>query len=211
MKILSVDDESFSSYGRVIHLDNIKDIADVLEKTKVKEGCTIYCPEDEELMKCKNVDYFKNNIFGGMEIQLGYCNGFNTKLNCLEYHKTSEVNYSNESFILLLAKKEDIISGELDTSKVKAFKVEKDTIVEIYSTTLHYAPCQTKRNQPFKVLVILPKGTNTPIDKVKVIDEEDKYLWMKNKWLLAHKDSQEAKENAYVGLVGENIDIIDII
>ena len=29
----------------------------------------------------------------------------------------------------------------------------------------------------------------------------------KNKWLLAHSESTEATQGAYVGIVGENIDI----
>ena len=37
----------------------------------------------------------------------------------------------------------------------------------------------------------------------------DKSLWARNKWLLAHADSSEAKDGAYVGLKGENIDIKD--
>ena len=36
---------------------------------------------------------------------------------------------------------------------------------------------------------------------------EDKRLWARNKWLLAHKDTSEAAAGAYVGLVGENTDI----
>ena len=37
--------------------------------------------------------------------------------------------------------------------------------------------------------------------------ETDAYGWGCNKWLLAHPDAPEAAQGAYVGLVGENIDI----
>ena len=33
----------------------------------------------------------------------------------------------------------------------------------------------------------------------------------KNKWLLAHAESGEAAQGAYVGLVGKNLDIADSI
>ena len=53
----------------------------------------------------------------------------------------------------------------------------------------------------------LPFGTNTAKPEIQPGNEEDKFLWARNKWLLAHADSSEAKDGAYVGLKGENIDI----
>ena len=59
----------------------------------------------------------------------------------------------------------------------------------------------------FRVAVVLPKNTNTDLDKKPEKDFEDKMLWARNKWLLAHPDSAEAGQGAYIGLVGENITI----
>ena len=59
--------------------------------------------------------------------------------------------------------------------------------------------------------VVLPRSTNTDKPEIKPICEEDKLLFAKNKWLIAHKDTSEAKNGAFVGLVGENIDIKDLI
>ncbi len=206
MKIYSLQDDVFKSYGRIIHHHcDIRELKEALKKTPIPEKGTIYEPEDALLMNLHIFSFIQENLFGGLPIQLGYCNGYNTKLNCLEYHKSSEINFANEDFILLLAKKEEMQDGKLDTKKVKAFFVPKNTLVEIYSTTLHYAPCQTDKT-PFQVLVCLPKGTNTEITKPEILDEEDRYLFMKNKWLIAHKEASEASI-AYVGLVGENIDI----
>ena len=84
-----------------------------------------------------------NRAYGGMPIQIGMCWGYNTKLNCLEYHRDSEVNVGETDFVLLLAKEDEIEDGMLDTAKVKAFRVPAGTAVEVYGTTLHYAPCQT--------------------------------------------------------------------
>ena len=80
-----------------------------------------------------------------MPVQLGYCNGHNTKLNCLEYHRDSEVNLGTKDFILLLAKEDDIQDGKLDTGKVKAFYAPAGVIIEVYATTLHYAPCNSAK------------------------------------------------------------------
>jgi hypothetical protein len=40
---------------------------------------------------------------------------------------------------------------------------------------------------------------------------EDVLLWARNKWLIAHAESDEARQGAFVGLVGENIDIASLI
>ena len=151
------------------------------------------------------------HCYGGMPVQLGWCNGHNTKLNCLEYHRDSEFNLGTEDFILLLAKQEDIVDGVLGTAKVKAFRAPAGTLIECYATTLHYAPCHCDPNKGFRVLVALPWLTNTDKPNIQVLSPEDKLLWARNKWLLAHPESAEAAQGAYVGLTGENIDIADSI
>lgn len=147
-----------------------------------------------------------------MPVQLGWCNGHNTKLNCLEYHRDSEFNLGTQDFILLLAKMDDIDeNGKLDTAKVKAFRAPAGTLVEVYATALHYAPCHTDAAKGFRVMVALPWLTNTDKPALRQLAPEDKLLWARNKWLLAHAESSEAAQGAYVGLVGENIDIADSI
>ena len=102
---------------------------------------------------------------------------------------------------------EDIEDGKLDTAKVKAFRAPAGTLVEVYATTLHYAPCHVDADKGFRVLVALPKGTNTAKPDIQNNGGDDPLLWACNKWLLAHAKSAEAKAGAYVGLVGENIHI----
>ena len=143
------------------------------------------------------------DLFGGMPFQLGCCNGHNTKLNCLEYHRDSEFNLGTEDFILLLAKMDDIVNDVLDTAKVKAFFVPKGVLVEVYATTLHYAPCHADPAKGFRVLVGLPLNTNTDYRPGKGKNTLDKSLWARNKWLLAHPESSEAADGAYVGLKGD--------
>ena len=53
----------------------------------------------------------------------------------------------------------------------------------------------------FQIAIILPKGTNYE----KPAIHECPLLWGSNKWLLAHPDSPEAKQGAYIGLKGENL------
>ena len=213
MKILSVFDPEFKPYGKVITgmEETVAEILAALEQTPLPEGVG-YVPTEPILQELPAATELSDNLFGGMPAQLGWCNGHNTKLNCLEYHRDSEFNLGTQDFVLLLAKMEDIgDDGKLDTAKVKAFRAPAGTLIECYATTLHYAPCHCDETKGFRVLVALPWLTNTDKPSIKVLSPEDKLLWARNKWLLAHAESAEAAQGAYVGLVGENIDIADSI
>lgn len=212
MKIYSVYDKEFKAYGRVISGYDTAELMKTLDAvTPLPEG-VIYTPEQPELQHLPIAAEFRDRLYGGMPVQLGWCNGHNTKLNCLEYHRDSEVNLGTEDFILLLGKQEQIgEDGMFDTADVRAFHVPADTLVEVYATTLHYAPCSAKAGQGFRVLVILPQGTNTEKPTCTSGNREDSLLTARNKWLLAHSDSDEAQNGAVIGLKGENIDIIDMI
>ena len=209
MQILNVTDPEFTNYGRIIegYEAEITEIMETLgEKTPVPAG-TDYVAEDKVLQELPAADKITNSLFGGSPMQFGWCNGHNTKLNCLEYHRSSEINLGATDFILLLAKREEIVDYKIDSSKVKAFKVPKGVMVEVYATALHYAPCQASKDSGFQVLVGLPKGTNVGMPSFTPGNQEDKLMTATNKWLLAHKESSEAADGAWVGITGENIDI----
>ena len=211
MKIHSVYDPEFKLYGQVLEGYDTTCLLKAMNTIPLPESGTAYEPSIPTLEATCLYGLFQNNAYGGMPVQLGMCWGHNTKLNCLEYHRDSEVNVGEGDFILLLAKQDEIEDGKLDTAKVKAFKVPACIPVEVYATTLHYAPCHVNESEGFRVAVVLPRGTNTAAPGAAPINEEDKWLTARNKWLLAHPDSVEASQGAYVGLVGENIDIKGIL
>ncbi len=213
MKIESVFSHSFEKYGKILTGYDVTSLLSKLdETTKKPSDSVIYEPGDADLESLPIAKEFSANAYGGMPIQIGYCNGFNTKLNCLEYHRGSELNIPANDMVLLLASLSAVKNGTLDTSLVEAFYVPKGTVVQVYETTLHYAPCNAVQNgvvsdEGFRVIIVLPKDTNTEKPNLSVIDEEDKLLWARNKWLIAHPDSSEAKAGAFVGLKGVNIDL----
>ena len=208
MKIYKVTDPEFKEYGRVVKGDCTDQILKVLkEQTPIPEG-TVYVPDFEPISSLEEAKAAQNALFGGVPAQFGYCNGHNTKLNCLEYHRCSEFNLGTEDFILLLARQPEIEDGFLDTAKVKAFRVPAGVLVEIYATTLHYAPCHADAEKGFQVLVVLSKGTNTDRPQTDSDCDELTYLTAANKWLLAHEESSEAKGGARVGLKGKNLDLM---
>ena len=207
MKIYSVADPEFKPYGKVLEGYDTAELIDAMNAIAFPESGVAYEPGIDSLEACGIFARLKDAGFGGMPIQLGFCWGHNTKLNCLEYHRDSEINIGTTDFILLLAKEDEIEDGVLDTAKVKAFRVPKGVAVEVYATTLHYAPCQVPEEDGFRVAVVLPLGTNTDKPAFETVCEEDKWMTARNKWLLAHPDSAEAKDGAHIGLRGENIDI----
>ncbi len=208
MKIYSVSDHAFKPYGKVLTGFDTAALVAAMKTIPMPESGTAYEPGIEVLEACGIFNEMRDRAYGGMPIQIGMCWGYNTKLNCLEYHRDSEVNVGETDFVLLLAKEDEIEDGMLDTAKVKAFRVPAGTAVEVYGTTLHYAPCQTTE-AGFRVAVVLPKGTNTETPVFEAKSEEDTWLTARNKWLLAHPDSSEAKTGAHIGLTGKNIDILD--
>lgn len=211
MHIYSVYDAEFRPYGRVLEGYDTADLVKALEdKTPLPEGVE-YVPSDKVLEELPVYTQIRDQVYGGMPVQLGWCNGHNTKLNCLEYHRDSEVNLGSRDFILLLGLESDIVDGVLDTATVKAFRCPAGTMVEVFATALHYAPCSAKKGEGFKVLVALPQGTNTEKPVFTPKTEEDTWMTARNKWLLAHAESSEAKDGAHIGLKGENIDIANLI
>ena len=207
MKIYSVNDPEFKAYGKVLKGYDTAELVAAMEAIPLPEEGVSYEPGIASLEACAIFDPLRDRGFGGMPIQLGMCWGRNTKLNCLEYHRDSEINIGAGDFILLLARQDEIENGRLDTAKVKAFRADAGVPVEVYATTLHYAPCHTDASAGFRVAVVLPRGTNTDKPEFKAKSHEDLWMTARNKWLLAHSDSAEAKSGAYVGLVGENTDI----
>ena len=203
MKIKKVTDPEFSRYGRVIDGYDFSKLIKAMEHTPLPED-VIYEPSIEELETTDVAIDLKMRVYGELPIQIGYCNGHNSKLNALEYHRSSEVNIAATDMILLLGSREDVEDDfTYDTSKVEGFFVPEGTAIEVYATTLHYAPCGVD-GQGFKCVVVLPKGTNLDVVNTHAT-AEDKLLAASNKWLIAHEDAHI--DGAFNGLRGENITV----
>ncbi|HJO93543.1 MAG TPA: DUF4867 family protein [Victivallales bacterium] len=207
LNIKSIDDKSFNKYGRVIEGYEFEQVLDFMNnKSKMPEAGNVYEACITEMESCEVADKLSKNFYGDMPIQVGYCNGQNTSLNGLEYHKCSEINYAVTDFILILGQRQAINKNSFDSNNTEIFFIPEGTALELYQTTLHFAPCKTE-NYGFKCLVILTKGTNSPlVNKREIIDSEDELLFMKNKWLIAHPEAERLVNNgAYVGIKGNNI------
>ena len=171
--------------------------------------------EEEKAIRRKLVERaleaLTTEAFGELPIQIGYCNGHNELLNAVEYHRSSELNIAATDAILILGMQQDIQEDfTYDTSKMEAFLVPAGVGVEIYATTLHYAPCGVN-GAGFQVAVVQPKGTNYPLEKSHAdlsvaAANEDALLTAKNKWLIGHAEGG-LDAGSYIGLKGKNLNV----
>ncbi|SCP95799.1 DUF4867 family protein [Anaerobium acetethylicum] len=206
LTIKSVEDRDFRKYGRIVKGYGIAQLLQAMESTPVPED-VIYTASVREMEDTADAAGFRDFVFGGMPIQIGFCNGHNNMLNALEYHRNSEINIAVTDMVLLLGMQQDMEDDfTYDSAKVEAFLVPAGTAVELYGTTLHYAPCGVD-GKGFKGIVILPEGTNTELEAVPEKNGEDALLFAKNKWLVAHQESGLEADGAFIGLKGENLSI----
>lgn len=211
MKIYEVTDPLFKKYGKVVDEIDFSGLVKALSKTEVPER-VVYEPSVTSLEAEPVMEELSRIFYGEMPIQIGYCNGHNKLLNALEYHRDSEINVAATDAVLMLGLQSEMEDDyTYDTSKVVAFRVPKGVAVEIYATTLHYAPCHVEESG-FQVAVVLPKGTNYPLagKHARISDggkiTEDKLLAAKNKWLIGHEEGGLDKDT-YLGLKGKNLSL----
>ncbi len=214
MKIYEVTDPLFRAYGKVIKNLDVAPLVEAMMQTPCPENGTIYVASDPALEALPVATEIQRVAYGEVPIQIGYCNGHNIYLNALEYHRCSEINIAcGADAILLLGKQTDLDENYgLDTDSVVAFRIPEGVPVEVYATTLHYAPCNAGE-AGFRCVVVLSRGTNEALDTphAAVADNagevnEDSLLTAKNKWLIVHPEGGQAA-GTYPGLRGENLHV----
>lgn len=196
--IYSVNDPAFKPYGRVVQMDT-KAFCQAAEAavTLPEEGSKYLAsvPELEAVAA-----ELQEELCGQLDEQVGLCFGHSNRLNALEWHTCNEFNVAVRELVLLLAKRSDLDGdGRLDANKVKAFYLAQGEMVEVYSDTLHFCPCEVTKDG-FSAIVGLQRGTNLPLE-----NRQQGLLWAKNKWLIAHEDNTPlVQRGAVPGIYGEN-------
>ncbi|MCI8390029.1 MAG: DUF4867 family protein [Roseburia sp.] len=206
MQIYDVTDERFRVYGRVVKNIDFSSLVEELKKTPVPDG-VVYEPKADAFMALPVADQIRRVFYGELPVQIGYCNGHNVLLNAVEYHRCSEVNVAATDAVLIVGRQQDVTENcTYDTAKMEAFLVPAGCAVELYATTLHYAPCHVKEGG-FQVAVILQEGTNYPLNEPHD-NGEDAILAAKNKWLIGHPEGG-LPEGSFIGLYGKNLNITE--
>jgi Domain of unknown function (DUF4867) len=203
--IFWIGDKAFESYGRPCTLPG------QLEMTNWASGAVdsngpVYIPHYDYWNGSELLDKLEKTLYGSFPAQIGSCCGMNRKMNGMEYHKSHEYILALTDLVLILGSIKDIRNGEWNSSLGDYFYIEKGQAVEIYTTTLHLAPCRVD-DQPFRSLIILPKGTNYPLNYP--VPNEDPLLFMANKWFLCHPESPAADRGAVQGICGANPELLN--
>ena len=198
-----VSDKEFASYGRIIENLDPTEIVKTAKKIENPESGSSYLPSVADFEFLNIATEIENQCFGTLPTQVGYCWGHNTFMNATEWHTSSEINIAVTPLVLILGHIWDIENGRIDSSKFKAFYLPADTVVEVYSTTLHFCPCEVEKNG-FGCVVALPIDTNTDLSA----KEENSLLFRRNKWIIAHEENITLINRGVVpGITGQNYKI----
>lgn len=207
--VRSIHDDAFVKYGKVLNVDFPQLIDWIDGNTGVPAEGNVYVASVEAMESIGDGAGVLDSFYGGLPFEIGYCNGANSTLNGLEYHKGSEINIAVTDLVLLLGCVDGIIDNTFPSDQVEAFYLRRGDVVELYATCLHFAPCKVS-DAGFKAVVILPRGTNEPLTRRPApVTEEDVLLFAVNKWLLAHPERKPLLEKgAHPGILGDNIAVI---
>ena len=206
--VYSVFDDKFRTFGNVVTGYDFSATVDALLRLPIPAEGNVYVASEPTLECLPVFAELQNGFYGGMPIQIGYCNGRNTTYNGFEYHKCSEINVAASDFCLVLGHTWQISSNTFRVGEETVFFVPKGTAVELFQTTLHLSPCRVC-DEGFRAAVVLARGTNTPLqNRQEPRCDEDRLLLQTNKWVLAHPDREPLmRQGAVPGLLGENKEI----
>lgn len=199
--IFDVRDNEFKKYGNVI-TQGTKEICHLTKAClEMPSEGSAYQAAVESLDTSEWAARFRRTVCGGLDEQIGVCYGHSDTLNALEWHTCSEFNVAVTEMVLMLAKKSDMdAQNRVDSGNIKAFYLHEGDMVEVYSDTLHFCPCEVVKSG-FISIVGLQRGTNLPLEDA----EKEGLLWAKNKWLIAHEENMQLlHRGAYAGIFGEN-------
>ncbi len=203
IEIFDVNSEEFKTFGRIINGLDITEIMSEAKKIANPESGSSYLPGVDAFEMLSIAGEIKTKLFGESRIQVGYCWGKNNFFDATEWHTSSEINIAVTDLVIIVGHVWDVKDNSIDSSSFKAFYVPAGTVLECYATTLHYGPCEIQKDG-FGWIVALPEGTNTPLNG----EYDDKLLWAKNKWLIAHVDNTELiGQGAIGGVTGINFEI----
>lgn len=202
LSFYSVNDDEFKKYGRVLDI-NTDEIVEACGKIELPNSGSVYEASVDALENLKSSEAFREVAMGGCKAQIGLCYGYNSLMNGLEFHKSSEINVAATDLVLLLGLEYEMEGNEFNSEKIKAFYLKKGDAVEVFSTSLHFCPCQVS-DGGFSCVVVLPDETNTPLSA----PSSDKLLFKKNKWLICHdKNEGLIERGVYPGIHGVNYEV----
>ena len=203
LPLYDVTDPTFAPYGKVIDILDTTEIVEVAKKIALPDEGSLYMPSEASFEALPIADEIRDGFFGTLPTQIGYCCGHSNFLNAAEWHASNEVNIAVTPLVLILGLRSDLQDNRLDSSAMKAFYVPAGVALEVYSSTLHFCPCEIQK-EGFGCVVALPTGTNVPLDA----NTSDPLLFRKNKWIVCHDENDALIARGVVpGIGGVNYEV----
>lgn len=200
--IKSIKDKSFQTFGKIIDEDVSDVIAYVSTNVHPPKLGNRYQPSVPAVEQFSSVQKISQKVYGYMEVMAGVVSGHNHVFNGIEYHQGSETIIAVSDYILVVGHLWEMKDKTYDSSLCQIFYVPQGTIVECYSTTLHYTPICVS-DEGFKTICMLLRGTGDTITRNDILKK-------KNKWFIAHVQNEEKIQSGdFPGFTGKMIDIKD--
>jgi len=207
LRVIGLEDPLFAVYGRPFVLPGMASfIAAADRHIPLDPAANRYeaaWPELEALPESRRFA----QAFAYLPFQVGFVAGPNSRLNGLEYHLSPELVIAVTDQALLLGRREELAQDfSFDVSRLVCLFLARGSGVELEAGTLHFSPCKVE-DGGFKSVIVLPRGTNTALEADER-DGEDRLLFMRNKWLIAHPEREPlVQKGAFPGIRGANIEV----
>jgi len=147
------------------------------------------------------------DIYANMPIEAGECTGQSTNFSAIEYHQGSETNIMLTDVIMVLGQRStlDTKGSYSPADDGQTFFVPAGTVVEFYSSTLHYAPIKV-HDSGFSIIVMLIKGSNEELPAG--FKSTNKRIVKQNKFQLVDPSRKDKIAiGVQVGLTGKMIEM----
>ena len=103
-----VSDPAFSPYGTLWQDFDVTELNECARRLYTLDEGTSYEASNGELESLSVAREISKQLFGEFPIQIGCCWGYNSRLNGMEYHRSSEIISAATDLVLMLGQVRDI-------------------------------------------------------------------------------------------------------
>lgn len=203
--IHSLDEAAFADYGVTYAQYDVSELKAFMDQhvtIPAPSEANLYVPSNPDMEKIPVVQQIGRDVYAGLPIEAGECAGHAEALTAVEFHQGSEVNVFFADVVMVIGKRGQMHDDQFNAEKdAKLFFVPAGTVVEFFSDTLHYSPCEAHASG-FKFIVMLVRGSNQPLPADYHTD--NKLIVKQNKFQVVHASrTDKIKQGIQVGVTGE--------
>ncbi|WP_125702502.1 DUF4867 family protein [Lacticaseibacillus daqingensis] len=205
-QIRTLDEPEFARFGLVYAQYPLHELDQFMATISIPAGANVYTPTNPAMERLPIIQTIGADVFAGLPIEAGECAGHSTALTAVEYHQGSELNIFSTPVVMVLGKRSQMHAGQFNAAQdAQLFYVPAGTVVEFFSDTLHYSPCEVT-TAGFKFVVMLLRGSNQPLPAD--FHSDNSLIVKQNKFQVVHASrTDKIAQGAQVGVIGELVRI----